>query len=89
VREVGGDKVGVVPVDVAKQRVCAMVTDFYGTVLVPPELFAVTAAGLALLEQRIARAQREQGHSGQSSNLSLLWERNFSSSGIPVGGNRA
>ena len=61
VRDVGGDKVGIVPIDVAKKRICAMVTDFYGTVLVPPELFPVTAAGLALLEQRIATAEREHG----------------------------
>lgn len=61
VRELGGDKVGIVPVDVAKKRVCAMVTDFYGNVLVPPELFPVTASGLQLLQQRIRTAEREHG----------------------------
>ena len=48
-----------VAVDVAKERVSAMVTDFFGNVLVPPENFPVTAAGLALLEQRIGAAGRE------------------------------
>lgn len=61
VRELGGDKVGIVPVDVAKKRACAMVTDFYGTVLVPPELFPLTASGLQSLQQRIHTAEREHG----------------------------
>ena len=61
VREIGGDRVGVVPVDVAKKRVCAMVTDFYGSVLCPPEVFPVTAAGLNALQQRISTAQQDHG----------------------------
>ncbi len=59
IREVGGEKVGVVPIDVAKQRVCAMITDFYGSLLREPELFPVTAAGLGLLDRRIAEAKQE------------------------------
>ena len=58
-QKLGGERIGVVAVDVAKERVSAMVTDFFGNVLVPPENFPVTAAGLALLEQRIVAAGRE------------------------------
>lgn len=59
IRELGGDKIGVVPVDVSKERICAMVKDFYGNVLREPEVFPVTAAGLGQLECRITDAQRE------------------------------
>ncbi len=59
VREIGGERVGIVPIDVAKQRVCAMIADFYGNVLLDPEEFPVTAGGLDLLDRRIAETQQE------------------------------
>jgi transposase len=61
VRELGGDKVGVVPVDVSKRNVCAMVADFYGNVLAEPEEFPVTAAGLAVLDRRIGEVRDRHG----------------------------
>lgn len=61
VRELGGDKVGVVPIDVSKLRVAAMVTDFYGNVLSAPEVFPVTADGLRRLDRRIQETQERCG----------------------------
>ena len=61
VQELGGGKVGVVPVDVSKERICAMVADFYGNVLTAPEVFPITTAGLDLLERRITEAQAKHG----------------------------
>ena len=60
IRELGGDKVGVVSIDVSKARICALMKDFYGNVLKMPEVFPVTAAGLAHLETGIAAVQRER-----------------------------
>lgn len=61
VRELGGKRVGVVPVDVSKQRVCAMAADFYGNILAQPVEYAVTAAGLECLDRMIERTRQEHG----------------------------
>jgi transposase len=48
-------------VDVAKERICAMVSDFYGNVLVEPKEFPVTSTGMDALEQMISSAKQEHG----------------------------
>lgn len=61
VRELGGDRVGVVPIDVSKERICAMVADFYGNILRPPCEYVVTTTGLRALERVVDQARAEHG----------------------------
>lgn len=61
VRKLGGERVGIVPIDVSKKHACAMAADFYGNILTEPAEYAVSAAGLEALSRMIEQTRREHG----------------------------
>jgi len=61
VRTLGGERVGLVPIDVSKQRISAMVTDFYCNQLAEPAEYAVSARGLDSLVEMVEDQRRRHG----------------------------
>jgi len=61
VARVGPERFGIVAVDCGKPEICLSVRNFYGTVLLEPQTFAVSKAGLGLACSVIAETLKQHG----------------------------